>query len=271
MNWKECLFFKPDLDTTLTAIIAGVKNTTPLRCTPKATLSELFDPEVLCIEVGGSGLVQFNNFDHHDLTQELPPACVQAFKVFQPKNKHIEIVVNYVSLVDMGKNLEQTFPSLSHVFSGMLLSLNDPVTQFKEGLKILDTIIEKAINPYGPIQINEWRAFVEAKEKNNLELEKDKQKVVCFFTKSNYLAGFLETVRIGGFGYLYHLGCNIGILYNPEIRKFTIASQGIDLSDILEKISTLESGWGGRKEIIGSPYNGSKLSPQEIIEIVKGL
>ncbi len=45
----------------------------------KAPAEELADPEVLCIECGGSGQIGLNNFDHHETAEELPPACRQAF------------------------------------------------------------------------------------------------------------------------------------------------------------------------------------------------
>ncbi|HID54984.1 TPA: hypothetical protein EYP37_00525, partial [Candidatus Poribacteria bacterium] len=79
---RKVVIQKVDLDTALTAFILGVSeedDITPVR--DKASADDLLNPNVICIECGGSGQVELSNFDHHDTDEELPPACVQAYKL----------------------------------------------------------------------------------------------------------------------------------------------------------------------------------------------
>jgi len=71
-----------DLDTSLTALILGVSpDDEVVAVQAKAAPEDLAHRDVLCIECGGSGQTDLNNFDHHDSAVSLPPACRQAFAI----------------------------------------------------------------------------------------------------------------------------------------------------------------------------------------------
>lgn len=284
MKWKEVLFRKPDLDTLVSALVCGVDLNTPKRAVQVASEEELADPEILCLEVGGSGRIETNNFDHHDPDLELPPACVQAWDKFkstleerfdQDKLRIIEMLVDYTSALDEGRISSQPFPALSHIISGILLVEKDQITQFEKGLSVLLLFLEEKLNPYNSLAESKLvnrpdiQRYLQAKRENQNKLQEDFKKAYFFTTKSGILAGVLVTEAVGGHGYLYSKGANIVLLYNPVLRKFTISSKEISLFPLLQALLKMEEGWGGRKTIIGSPPSGSKLSLAFVIELIK--
>jgi hypothetical protein len=212
---RRVVIQKVDLDTALTAFILGVSEKDEIVVVrDKASPEDLADPEVICIECGGSGEVEKGNFDHHDTDQELPPACVQAFQALFDRDKwafrtleewgrnmsllelglvpyicpelasepgearvavqlEIQRLVDYVSTLDaqgpevlkQRSNLpEGAFPTLSDVFSGMLLAVKDPKDQLLQGIRICATVLEQRIDPFGLMpELSEWRGYIEAK------------------------------------------------------------------------------------------------------------
>ena len=319
-----------DLDTCLTALILGVSPDDEIIVVREgASPEDLADPEVLCIECGGSGQVELNNFDHHDTSEELPPACRQAFdhrfledpdrwatrnperwgRMMSPLEFHlaarlfpdwpsdyerrvavqreIERLVDYVSLLDtQGPEAlkarsglpKGAFPTLSDVFSGMRLSVRDPREQLIKGMEILRLVLERGLDPFGLMpELPEWREYIEAKRRNDEELERAKSRARLFTTRSGLRAGYLETSYFGALGVLYELGCQVAIAYNPEfgdppVRKYTIGGNGIRVDSLLPLLNAREPGWGGPAHgtVIGSPREeGSRLQPEEVIALVR--
>ena len=123
-----------DLDTCLTGLLLGVGAAAEVTVVRDgATPAELADPAVLCIEAGGSGQTERNNFDHHDDAGSWPPACVQASRaVGAAGSPALERLVAYVAEVDLGRAPDEN-RSLSSVFSGMRLTVRDPREQFFAG------------------------------------------------------------------------------------------------------------------------------------------
>jgi len=78
----KAIIQKVDLDTCLTALILGVDPLADEVIVVKgeAGEEELSDPAVVCIEAGGSGRSDLNNFDHHDPDRYFEPACRQAWR-----------------------------------------------------------------------------------------------------------------------------------------------------------------------------------------------
>lgn len=278
------LFRKPDLDTLVSALVAGVTSETPKRVVLMATEKELADPEILCLEVGGSGQTELNNFDHHDPEKELPPACKQAWEKFRPfwteripkeKLEILDRLISYTWLVDEGKLLSQPFPSLSHLISGICLVEKNPLLQFSRGLKVLHTLLEEEIDPFSRIensrilQSEEIQTCLKAKEANYRLLQEALARASFFRTEGGLLVGVLVTEAIGGAGSLFFRGADLAVLHHPGIGKFTICSRQISLTPLLERLKTLEEGWGGRRTIIGSPACGSSLPLELILDIIK--
>jgi len=268
--WRKVVFSKTDLDTSLTALIAGVEYSSNIEPCAEASLDDLYSRDVLCIESGGSGLISFHNFDHHDPHLTLQPACRQAFVHFGCNSSVLENLVRYVCIVDEAVNCKIRFPTLSSIFSGMLLVTPDPVEQFFSGRQILTTVLERNINPLDSMpDLPEWQVYIQSKAENRRRLERDSHDVAFFTTRSGLKGGLLVTTAIGGLHLLYMRGCDVGILYNPEKNKFTIASRKVTLTGLLESFLNLEPGWGGRTHIFGSPYTGTDFSVEDVLLLVR--
>jgi len=275
-----------DLDTCLTALVLGVSPTDEIVAVrSKAAPEDLHDPEVVCIECGGSGQVELNNFDHHDTEEDLPPACRQAFDL-KGSDKRLERLVDYVSLLDtsgpealkrMSDLKEGAFPTLSDVFSGMRLLIKDPREQLIKGMEILRLVMERGMDPFGLMpELPEWDEYTEAKRQNNEAIRKAVANSQFFQTKRGLKVGFLETNVFGVLGALYNLDCQIAIAYSPEfgnppMPKYTIAGNRVRVDSLLPLLNAKDPGWGGPAHgtVIGSPREGSRLQPEEVIKLVK--
>lgn len=268
---------KVDLDTALTALLVGVKDGDRIvALRENAPDSFIFDPEICCIEAGGSGLTQFNNFDHHDPSRYFPPASKQAYTVLGLDDPVIERLVEYVSTLDERPDIlpRIPFPSLSSIFSGMLLCESNPVMQLFAGISILTQVLCLELDPFSTIPILPvWEPYIAAKTMNREILNEDLNNVQIFESKTGLKIGFLESRAIGGTKALFSMGCDIAILYNPSygnppVRKFTIASRNKKLVNLLTHFDNIETGWGGRETIIGSPRTGTNLKKEDVLDVV---
>ena len=271
-----------DMDTALTAFILGVSERDDIvAIRGEAGREDLTDSKVICIEAGGSGNVGHNNFDHHDTEVELSPACVQAFKTRGELPKFGKLV-DYVAAVDINptnlpKLPEPAFLTLSHLFSGMRLKIKGPKKQLLAGIEIFKKVLGMRLDPFGLMpEIPEWEEYLKVKRKEKKEIEKVEKNAEIFISRNGLKCGYLETDFIGAPRALYKLGCQIAIAYSPQFgdpprAKFTISGNGVRIVSILPILDKLESGWGGRETIIGSPREGkgTKLIPEKIKEIVK--
>jgi len=284
MSVKRVIIQQPDMDTCLTALILGVKKTDNISVRySDASATELNNPEIYCLEAGGSGGGKNNNFDHHDPELYLPPACKQALECSKLTNGHVAIekLTDYVCCIDECKTVPPIeFPSLSSLFSGMRLAVTGAIDQFFSGILILKTVIDFTIDPFGTMPNRpEWEEYISVKQedikiKTQIFTSRD-----FFFTSGGLKVGSISVPigisgGIGGFHFLYGLGCNIVVLFhpvfgNPPVRKFTIGSNSIGVSVLLQQLNELEAGWGGRKTIIGSPRKGSNLSLDTVTQIIR--
>lgn len=288
---------KVDLDTALTALLLGVSSQDEIvRVRDQAAPEDLRDPAVLCIECGGSGQVHLGNFDHHNTEEDLPPACVQAYRAgFRPPcdDEALERLVAYVALLDTQgpealrlrteteevREGEGTFPTLSDVFAGMLLGVPGSRTreQLLRGIEILQTVLERGLDPFGRMpSLEEWREYIEAKRRNDEAVREAVAGAKLFRTKRGRRAGFVETEVFGAIGALYERGCEIAVAYaprfgDPPVPKYTIAGNGVRVDSLLPLLNGREPGWGGPAHgtIIGSPRTGSHLPPEEVLALVK--
>lgn len=275
---KKVLFSKVDMDTCLTAFVLGVSEEDEvIAIREEAEERYLNDPGVICIEVGGSGTAHLNNFDHHNFKGEIGTACEQAYEKMGTEEEALKKLVDYVSAVDMNpKSLSpKDFPTLSDVFSGMLLTYKDPKKELFKGMEIFQVVLEKKLDPFDTMPpLPEWAGYIEAKRKNDLEVKEAVKKASFVTSKSGLKIGYVEATVFGVIGELYDLGCDVAVAYNPEygeppVRKFTIAGKEVPVEHLTSYLNELEQGWGGRKTIIGSPRRGSKLSLEVVVGIVK--
>lgn len=278
----KVIIHEVDMDAALTAFILGVSSNDEIMVVDGwASSEELTDPQIICIEVGGSGEVDKNNFDHHNTNLDLPPACVQAFKVKEGPEE-LGRLVDYVATIDVDptrlpKLPGDGVPTLSYVFSGMRLLIKEPREQLFRGIEIFEKVLKMGIDPFGLMpNVPEWKEYIKIKEKQRNDIERAKKDAEIFVSKSGLKVGYLETNFIGAPGALYQLGCQVAIAYNPKFGnpprpKFTISGNGVRVDSLLSLFNKLEAGWGGPSHgtIIGSPREGTKLKIREIIKIVK--
>lgn len=273
----KVLIQKPDLDTCLTALILGVCNTYEVLVSrSEACRDDIDNPAVLCVEAGGSGLVHLNNFDHHDTGKYFPPACRQAYDHKGLSDAKLERLVEYVCMVDERPQQPPKigFPSLSNIFSGMLLLEKDAVTQFFRGIGILKKVLDDNLDPFSTMpDIEEWRPYVEAKNENIRGVAKTLAEAEYFTSNSGLKVGFVQSDFIGGIGALYMQGCDVVIMYNPAFGepptpKYTVAGNSTNVGSLVASFDKLEKGWGGRETIIGSPRGGTRLGKEEVLSIV---
>ncbi|MBK1700197.1 hypothetical protein CKO22_04490 [Thiococcus pfennigii] len=243
-----------DLDTAVTALVISVDAQNRILAAPAgATPAQLADPNVLCIEAGGSGDVARNNFDHHDTAQGLPPVCVQALALRSGEHPALERLVRYAAAVDLRQPLAApaVFPTLSGVFSGMRLSVPTPAAQLHAGLALLRTVLEREIDPFSTMPaLPEWRGYIAARRAESDALAADLRRARLFRTNAGRLAGYVESRRFGALGGLYRMGCEIAVACHPAFgdpprRKYSIGSIGLDLSALTEQLNRLAPGWGG--------------------------
>ncbi len=273
----KVFFQKADMDTCLTALIMEADagdEIVPVR--GNAPKSALDDPSVLCIECGGAGGVTLNNFDHHVPGADFPPACLQALRLNPTRQAPLVRLAEYVGLVDECRHPVDPipFPSLSAIFSGMLLTELRPLKQFIKGMEILRDVLNLNFDPFQSMPDHApWRAYRTVKAKNLRKNQGILAKTIFFQTNSGKTLGFVETDAFGGRGQLYAAGCHIVIMFHPAFGtppapKYTIASRVADVIHLKPHFDRLETGWGGRSAIIGSPRRGTSLTRRQVLEIV---
>lgn len=84
---REVRVGKIDLDTIAVATLCGVTRDDHVVVVTKASSEELQDPNILCIEVGGSGQTLRGNFDHHDPNGPTVSASKQFFELIRSQVK----------------------------------------------------------------------------------------------------------------------------------------------------------------------------------------
>lgn len=293
---------KIDLDTVGTAFLLRVTQEDVVEVVRggKASDADLADREVICIEVGGSSEVDLNNYDHHDFNEPIRSATFQAFDQLLNGGELLEEVDDilideadlisasrFICLVGLVKYIDQIdvegprsllaygkvkYPTLSDVFSGMLLTERNPVEQLYKGIEILKAVIESKQDPFGTI--SGFDVYAKAKAENNKQVTEAVKQAKWDTTASGLRLGFLESQFYGSVGALYGNGAQVAVVFNPNmngIRKFTVAGNDVRVDALLPLLNALEPGWGGPTTgtIIGSPKDGSNLSFEEVVEIVK--
>jgi hypothetical protein len=274
----QVVFQQADLDTCLAGAILGVSEEDHILWRREgATQEELADAAVLCLEAGGSGEVDRGNFDHHDTSSPLPPACVQAF-VHCGRPAPYERLVEFTELVDTGQPFAcPGFPNVSHLVSGIRFILElDPVRQLLAGVACLRQIAELGLDPFNSLPWREeWTPFFEEKQRRLDHLASVASTAELARWK-NLTIGFAETGAVGAPGALYELGADVAVVYAPSYGcppapKATISGKGVRVDGLLPMLNACEPGWGGpaHGSIVGSPRAGTRLSFQELRALVE--
>ena len=275
---QRVLFCKVDLDTCLTALILGVPpfDHRLVQVRGPASPAELKDRRILCLECGGSGQTRLGNFDHHNTALRLPPACRQAYNYTGLTDAVMARLVDYVCGVDAGPWPAVASPTLANLFSGMLLVENDPISAFSRGVELLRTVHAQDLNPFEALpRYDHWKPWLEAKLVNNAGLARDIHQARIHTAASGLRVGFLSSPHFGGAGALYALNCQVVVLHhpaygNPPVVKYTIGGKDQRVDHLLGTFNALEPNWGGQACIIGSPFSGSRLTPDAVLGVVLG-
>jgi hypothetical protein len=271
----KVIFRKTDLDTAMAALLLGVTQGDYIVWRAGgATACELGDHETICIEAGGSGSTYLMNFDHHDVAHYYPPACRQAYNTGGLDSPARDRLVEYVCAVDEARVEALAWPTLSNVFSGMLLTLCGETERLFAGITVLNTALSRGVDPRTTVpRFPEWIPYLDAKTRLRESLVAAQALAITFRTGHGLRAGYLETDLPGALGMLRRMGCEIAMAYSSNFGpqrapRFTVASGGVSLAPLLAAVSGLEQGWGGRETIIGSPPSGTALTPEGVLRLL---
>ena len=126
----------------------------------------------------------------------------------------------------------------------------------------------------------DWLTEGKLPENYRQQVEKEMAAQSKSFTETIHGVTCVTSKSRGATGILYSQ-VPFGVCYNPEfpikdgtVPKFTVceftAGRYLDLPSILTELNEIESGWGGNLQagIIGSPFAGTSLKPEQVCEIV---
>jgi len=267
-----------DMDSCMTgAILIGTGDQVPDidLAHSQALPEQLENPDIPCIECGGSGDVDRNNWDHHyydgDTAEKeyLPPACIQAAKRVLGE---VPPIIQAIGAWDEGKE----DPGFEHqeireIFSGMLLDVRNVMEQAKEGIVLCQKWLagDFSVSP----KEEKWRGV---KKEYDIKIAEAMDAVEFLDTLSGRVIAYVESPFWGTLRAIQNTidEEDIVVVRNPANGKVTIAlnPQGPgDLKFICELLNKLDPGWGGpiTGKIIGSPQAGTKLEFNDIIDIVR--
>lgn len=303
--FRRVVVGKIDLDTIGAAWLLGVSSADEIQVVRGAASSEdLANPDVVCIEVGGSGQVEMNNFDHHgEGSEDLLSATKQVFLsipfaqkyewwrgVFAPRWiprwEQAEELVEYIDILDrqgpeeIRRLSSGEPPYLSDIISGILLTKRDPKEQMLEGIRVLQLLNrgDFLCGPFGTmfffIERYGLQEYVEAKAENDRFIAKALEKANWGSTRSGLKMAWLETSFPGALGALYNNGAQVVVAFNPDfngVRKFTVGGNDVRVNSIQPLVDEAEEGWGGpgTGTILGSPMSGSVMELDEVVRIVQ--
>jgi hypothetical protein len=260
---------RPDLDTCLAGTILGFDEMSAAVFRPLGALAdELADPGFICLEAGGSGQTELNNYDHHATRLPLAPACAQAFAA-RGRPARYRRLVEFTEIVDQWHRSDMMpgFPNVSHLISGIrFVHFADPERQLRAGISALRRIAESGLDPFASLPwLPEWAEYLEEKTRR-VEVLHTLPREVELVRRGRLVFGFLRSAVPGAVGAVYAAGADVAVVSNPAATgpaacKYTIAANQIRIDPLLPVLNSRESGWGGPSHgtIVGSPRAGSHL------------
>jgi hypothetical protein len=128
---------------------------------------------------------------------------------------------------------------------------------------------------FGKLNFPQFNSFIEAKRENSRLLAETLERASWGQTRQGRRLAWLESNFFGAPGALYAHGAEIAVVFNPRfgnppVPKFTVASNSVTVTPALERLNSLEPGWGGPATgtIIGSPREGSRLTLEQVVAVV---
>jgi hypothetical protein len=272
---------KPDLDTLMAALLAGVSPSRPMkRLSGLAEPEMLDDPSVLCLECGGSGRMAELNFDHHDYPEELPTATEQVWEVLGRPQAWKEWV-DYTAWVDtVGRRgsspPKTTAVTLSGLLSGLFLSR--PENGFWGGLALIEEAVSSGCPPWDLTTALDtrplWQTWAEARRRARRLLADSVGRVRCLKLQPGGPEPFLalSCPCPGVHGLLKNQG-GVGRLAHWKDGHFTLSVDSEYrpwLLSLAQFLNRQEPGWGGpaNGSILGSPFGGSRFDFENMISVI---
>ena len=268
LELRSVYICKADLDTIVAGFLLLTKLPKHIVVTTKAPEEILSNPQILCLECGGSGRIWEHNFDHHDTDKYLPCAAEQAWNFLgQPSN--FAQLIQYTAAIDTGKNYQHydaNSLSLSALLSGMMLIISDQKDRFIEGLRIIKCMLEKKLPPTDLTALCQedptLHQYALAKEKSHQAL-KSAAKNIIEQTICGLRVMCLKSPLPGIHGLLYSSGADISIAGDGQRWSISVHTQTLAacLQQILTTLNQYEQGWGGpvHGTIIGSPRDKKSI------------
>jgi len=277
------LIRKPDLDTLMAALMAGVSLTRPLKALAGLAEPEMLgDSSVLCLECGGSGRTAELNFDHHNYPLELPTAAEQVWE-FIGRPPAWKEWVNYTAWVDTAGRRGYVPPraetvTLSGLLSGLFLSRPETADRFWLGLALLEDAVSCGQPPWDLTAALKsrpaWLAWADARDRGARALADSVERVrrwrlrpggpEPFLALSSPWPGVHGLLKdLGGAGRLAHRpGGHFTLSVEPEYRAWLLS--------VTKFLNGLEPGWGGPAGglILGSPFGGSRFDLETLEELL---
>lgn len=280
--------FKLDLDSLATAIFArrtfdAVEFVTANTSTPEGReqlVAWLVDPEVVCIEVGGSGQANLNNFDHHQTGLELACALAQ-YVAKNGGDAAWRKLAEYVNAFDSYGPSAVRDLTVANIEKGMRLAAEDQKWPTEKLLAEVEVLLDAVLDLGGEADNAEVVAKVAAMgaftpalarvaEEDRLIAELKTATQTIVLPSERKLGVVTSPYRGNAAAIVTGLGNDYAAVFNPAFQggKWTFsvsfAHKSGDLTAFFAALNKIEPGVGGRAAVGGSAQ-ASKLTAEQIV------
>ena len=297
-NPRRVVVGKIDLDTVGAAFLLGVTREDELVVVRgEASSEDLADPNVICIEVGGSGQVTQNNWDHHaedgprisatrqvaektsvtvcscgayhwwtpvDNDDTVLGECELYLAYIDPKDGKVSPVVTW--LVGYINELDTKGPEALRSGKVGFPTLSDVFAGMllterdpaEQLHKGVEILREVVATGQDPwLTIAGFDAYAEAKRENNRAIAEAVEKAEWTTTQGGRKLAFLETDFFGAPGALYGAGAEVVVAFSPRFGNPPVAKFTVAGNGVSVKEAAPEL--NAREEGWGGPPTGTIL------------
>lgn len=266
-------------DASSVIIVADPKN-------PAQLAAWLQDPEVFCIEVGGSGQTELRNFDHHAAGGPNESASMQVWKAMGG-DPALEPLAKYVNIVDVEgiNSLPEPKPTvvLTDVVAGLLLLAQDekwPVPEIVKRSDLIFSIIGAGVDPFGEILLPfaDYKRYLQRKVEEDIETANAALNVIILPLPNGKKIGVLISNYRGATNSAYGAGGDYALCVAPNfgktgLRKMTVGVNTKShptgsVTEFLSRLNAIEPGAGGPPTgKVGGSKPGTQVPLQQLLEL----